>query len=388
MSPRVMTFLKVAISVALIGLLLLRVDVGAVWATLRGTRLPLLLLAMVLYGGAVASNAIKWGTLLRAQGVRAPLSSLLRHTFVGVFFNNFMPFIGADMIRGYGLVRETAATADVAVSVVVDRLVGLLAFTSAGALSALVAVRVFGIDEPALLVVEQVGLLLTVVLAIGFGLLLSGRLRRLVERLVARVPRLGPLVPLVGNLSAAVGSYRTRPGALLAAYGVGLVTILLSNLVNWLLFEAILAPNLELIDVFHLQPDHRPDDGAAHLDCGARGEPTHFPVAVRSGRGAGKFRCCGVPAFAVDHRADERARRPNLDGGTRADDRRPTTDDRRPTTDDRRVPLGATTDVPASGNPPLGATTDDGRVPELGAMTDMEVVRSSVVGRRSSDSNQ
>ncbi len=239
MSPRVMLLLKIGVSVALIALLFYRVDGGAVWAALRATRLPLLLMAMTLYVGAIASNALKWGVLLRAQGTRAPWSSLLRHTFVGVFFNNFLPFVGADMIRGYGLVREMSNTAGVAVSVVVDRLVGLLVFASAGTLSALFAVRVQGLREPALLVVEQVGLLLTLGLLVGFALLLSGRLRRLVERVVARVPRLAPIVPLVANLSAAVGAYRSQPGALLLAYAVGLSTVFLSNVVNWFLFEAI-----------------------------------------------------------------------------------------------------------------------------------------------------
>ncbi|MDQ4076309.1 MAG: flippase-like domain-containing protein [Chloroflexota bacterium] len=239
MNARLIMLLKVTSSVALIILLFFRVDPQNVWDALRHTDLSLLLIGMLFYLGAIASNAVKWGVLLRAQGVQAPLGSLVRHTFVGVFFNNFLPFIGADMIRGYGMVREVSNTADVAVSVVVDRLVGLLVFATAGTLSAVVAVRFVGIDEPALVVVEQMGLLLTGGLLLAFLLLLSGRLRRLVERVVARVPGLAPLEPIVTKLSAAVGSYRSRPGALLTAYGVGLTTILLANIVNWLLFVSI-----------------------------------------------------------------------------------------------------------------------------------------------------
>ncbi|MGH2543767.1 MAG: lysylphosphatidylglycerol synthase transmembrane domain-containing protein [Ardenticatenaceae bacterium] len=239
MNARLMTLLKAGISILLILLLFLRVDAGEVWRALRETSLSLLILAMLLYVGAIATNAIKWGVLLHAQGIRAPLSSLLRHTFVGVFFSNFLPFVGADMIRGYGLVREMSNPADVAISVIVDRIVGLLAFTSAGTLAAAVAVRVQGLNDPALLFIERAGILMTTGLALGFLLTLSGRLRRMVERLVARVPRLAPLVPLVAKLSAAVGAYRSRPAALALAYGVGLTTILLSNVVNLLLFESI-----------------------------------------------------------------------------------------------------------------------------------------------------
>lgn len=241
MKERLFALLKLLIGLALLALLAYRVDLGTVWGLLRASHLGLLLVAMGLYLAAIASNALKWGVLLRAQGVRVPFGSLLRHTFVGVFFNNFMPFVGADVIRGYGLVQETSSAADVAVSVLVDRLVGLLAFASAGTFAALLAVRL-GIDEPALWIVAQLGLALTFGLIVGFLLLLSGRLRRLVEHGVGRLPLLRPLLPLVGRLSGAVGAYRARPGALLLAYLVGLSTILLSNGVNWLLFSALGQP--------------------------------------------------------------------------------------------------------------------------------------------------
>ncbi len=236
---RLLTLLKVLVSVLLIVILFQRVDFGEVWATLSGANLGLVSLAMLIYGGAVASNAVKWGVLLRAQGVHAPLSSLLRHTFVGVFFNNFLPFLGGDVVRGYGLVRETANTASVAISVLVDRIVGLLVFASAGTLAALLAVQVSDANDAALVALAQAGLVVTVGLGVAFALMLSGRMRRLAERVVGFIPLLRPILPLVVKLSTAVGAYRRQPRALFVAYCVGMATIGLSNVVNWLLFEAI-----------------------------------------------------------------------------------------------------------------------------------------------------
>lgn len=257
MNGRLLTLLKLLVSLVLIVLLLRQVDIAEVWAVLRQASLPLTALAILLYLGAITSNAVKWGVLLRAQGVRVPFGSLLRHTFVGVFFNNFLPIIGADVVRGYGLARETATTAGAAVSVVVDRLVGLLVFMSAGTLAALVAVRWQGLANAeavgVLVAVERVGLVVTLGLLVGFLVLLSGRVRGVAERLVARVPLLRPVVPIVLKLSAAVGAYRERPGALVVAYGVGLTTILLSNVVNWLLFAAIKV-EIDPIYVFIFNP--------------------------------------------------------------------------------------------------------------------------------------
>jgi uncharacterized protein (TIRG00374 family) len=238
--------------------LLRQVDVARVWDELRQVRAPLLALAIVLYLGAITSNAAKWAVLLRAQGVRVPFLSLLRHTFVGVFFNNFLPIVGGDMVRGYGLARETATAAGAAVSVVVDRLVGLLVFTSAGTLAALVAVRspglVGGSAAQPLMAVARVGLVVTVGLFAGFLVLLSGRVRDLVERSVGRISLLRPVLPILVTLSAAVGAYRRRPVALVAAYLVGLTTILLSNVVNLLLFFSVGVSDLNWIYVFIFNP--------------------------------------------------------------------------------------------------------------------------------------
>lgn len=253
MRSHLLTLLKVLVSVALIVILFQRVDVGEVWGALRGASLGLLVAAMVVYGGAVASNAVKWGVLLRALGVQVPLSSLLRHTFVGVFFNNFLPFVGGDVVRGYGMVRETANTADVAVSVVVDRIVGLLVFASAGTLAALLAVLVPGFDDNTLEGIARAGLVVTAGLGIAFALMLSGRMRRLAERVVGFIPLLRPVLPMVVKLSAAVGAYRRKPSALVAAYAVGFSTILLSNVANWLLFQAI-RQNVEFLHVSILNP--------------------------------------------------------------------------------------------------------------------------------------
>lgn len=243
MNGRVLTLLKLLVSLGLIALLLRQVDIAEVWAVLRGANLLLVVLAIVLYLGAIMSNAAKWAVLLRAQGVQVPFGSLVRHTFVGVFFNNFLPIVGADVVRGYGLARETATTAGAAVSVVVDRLVGLLVFTSAGTLAALVTVRWSGIASGEavglLAAVGWVGFVVTLGLLIGFLVLLSDRVRGLVEQLTTHLLLLRPVVPIVLKLSAAVGAYRRRLAVLLVAYGVGVITILLSNVVNWLLFVAI-----------------------------------------------------------------------------------------------------------------------------------------------------
>jgi hypothetical protein len=219
---------------------------------------------------AIVANAAKWQVLLRAQGVRIPFGALLEFQFVGFFFNNFLPAnVGGDVMRGYGLARYTGSAeddssakglqagsegpgasrasqeprrglgdraADAGVSVIVDRIIGLIAYMSSAALAAFVIVNLDGQRE--LRPVEALALAALAILVLGFALLLSRRLRALVTSLCER-RILAPLAPAWRRISAAFGAYRFRYGALALAYGIGLLGIVCTALVNWSLSQAI-----------------------------------------------------------------------------------------------------------------------------------------------------
>lgn len=237
MRDRLMTVLKVAVSLALIIYVFSRVDVGRVGQQLREARPAYLLLALVCYLAAIGINAVKWQVLLRAQGVPIPFVEVLQFQFVGFFFNNFLPAnVGGDLMRGYGLARYTDRTADAAVSVIVDRIVGLMAYMATAAAAAVITVTVTGRSD--LQAVEAVALLALAVLALGFGVLLSRRLRALIGRAFGW-RWLSPLAPLWERVSTAFNAYRFRYGALSAAFGVALLGIVCTTLVNWALSQSM-----------------------------------------------------------------------------------------------------------------------------------------------------
>ncbi len=238
MRDKLITLAKALISLALIAWVFSRVNLAEVGRMLASANGWYLLLALALYLGAIALNAVKWQILLQAQGIRAPLRALLEYTFVGVFFNNFLPAnVGGDVMRGYGLTRYTARLTDAAVSVIVDRVVGLIAYMSAAVVAALIVANTIERNH-GLQVVEYVAFLALAVIAGGFGVLLSRRLRALIGQLF-QWSWLAPLAPIYGRISDALGAYRFRYGALSRAFLVALGGLMLSNLVNWLLAESL-----------------------------------------------------------------------------------------------------------------------------------------------------
>lgn len=251
MRNRIITALKVIVSLGLIAFLVQRVDIAVVGAAVRSANYAWLAAALLLYAGAVTSGGLKWWILLRAQGIDIPFIDLLAYTFQGVFFNNFLPAnVGGDVMRGYGLARYTDRAADAAISVIVDRLVGLMAFMTAAFVAALAAVLLAGQQQlSVILVASGFG---TVGLAVFFGALLSRRVRALVEHLFRR-GLLARLLPLYQKLSEALTAYRFKVSHLALAFCVSLFTLILSNLANYVVVQA-LGGGISLLHIFLFNP--------------------------------------------------------------------------------------------------------------------------------------
>ena len=215
-------------------------DVAQVTQALWQADPAYIVLALVLYMAAILTNTLKWGILLRAQGVEAPWSVLVRSTFVGLFFNNVLPAaVGGDVMRGYELTRYTRRGADAAVSIIVDRIIGLIALTGTAIVSVFYAQLLQAAEGTDLTNTFWVSVMATLALVGGFMLMISRRMRiwvgTLLEQLVQRITLLRPLVPLYNKLAESLGAYRHQPGVIFLALGIALFTWLFSNLVNYTL---------------------------------------------------------------------------------------------------------------------------------------------------------
>lgn len=197
-------------------------------------------LALLLYVAAILTNTLKWGILLRAQGVEAPWSVLVRFTFVGLFFNNLLPAaVGGDLMKGYELTRYTRRGADAAVSIIVDRIIGLIAVTGTAIVSVVYAQVLQAAEGTDLTGTFWASVIATIALISGFMLIISRRMRtwvgNLLEQIAQRFPFLRPLVPIYNKLAESFGAYRHQPGVIFLTLGIALFTWVFSNLVNYTL---------------------------------------------------------------------------------------------------------------------------------------------------------
>jgi len=188
--------------------------------SLARINVPLALVGVFGFGGALLLSAVRWRLLLRVQGIRLTFWEAVRLTFLGQFFHAIVPgTVGGDLVKAYYVAKHTPKKAAVLVSVFADRVVGLvgLALLAAGMLTVILAgglVRDFG--EVRLPVLCVLAVLVAVAGLLAF--LISGRFRR-----ALRLEKLYRRLPIAHHIAAAgdaAGLYVRRPRWLLAVLAI------------------------------------------------------------------------------------------------------------------------------------------------------------------------
>ena len=166
------------------------------------------------------------------------------------------------MVRGYSVAADTHRAATAAASVVIDRFLGLIVFMMAAAFAS-TAMLLFGKPDgqpfsPEGLFFMRFAALgsvtFTLALLAATAALLSRRLKRLLERVLARLPLAQRTLPIWNRLAAAFDVYRDRPRALLVTAAGSLAIVVLTSINIWLISWAIEPGSITFIEVLAINP--------------------------------------------------------------------------------------------------------------------------------------
>lgn len=136
-------------------------------------------LAFALLMGLLAASALRWEVFLRSLDVVLAPGPTLRLTFVGAFFNAFLPTgVGGDAYKAMRVRNPDVPLSKTLASVLLDRIVGIVCLAAFG-LVAVVARVVAGDSGPVipLAALISLGILVAAGLLVGLGerLFRSGR---------------------------------------------------------------------------------------------------------------------------------------------------------------------------------------------------------------------
>jgi glycosyltransferase 2 family protein len=129
-------FLKIFVSGGLVVWLLNKIDIVKVCDVIQNLHTGILILVLGVIWITIFTIAKRWQLVARLGGIKAPLGNLTEATFIGAYFNQFLPSsVGGDFFRILALRRHGASINNAVTSVLVDRLFG---FISLGILCLLV----------------------------------------------------------------------------------------------------------------------------------------------------------------------------------------------------------------------------------------------------------
>lgn len=186
---------------------------------LREADLRLLLLGLALILPVFPIQAARWWLLMRCRGMRVPFARAFRLTMVGLFFNFCMPgMTGGDVVKAYYAAKGSGARGVAVMSVIFDRVTGLMGLVLLAGIAGLVMLWRGGLDAGAHELVRTVTAMIWLGFAcavVGALLYLSKRVRRVIG-LDKLFGRLGPEHLLV-RIDDAAAAYRDHPGAIVSA---------------------------------------------------------------------------------------------------------------------------------------------------------------------------
>jgi len=210
MWKRLRGLIWLGLAIAALGYLVSSTDAESFGRALKGVEWSWLSGAVLLYLSSQTLLATRWVLLLRVQGVRISLFQAVKLTYLGLFYNNMMPgAVGGDLLKGWYITHhsEKGQRVEAAVTVFVDRLVGLMGMMMVGTLASLfvgseLVVRLGGRE---IQVRYMVWMVLGVMVAVAV-MFLSRRVRRalLLSWLLEKLP----FTKLLRQIDAAIRVYR------------------------------------------------------------------------------------------------------------------------------------------------------------------------------------
>lgn len=119
--------LRFIISASLIIFVFSKIDLKNVLNCLKEANIFLLAFSLSLHFVGVLLGSSRWRVLLESYGIDVPHKELYRLYMIGSFFNTFLPTsVGGDAIRMYKVSSLTDKRAQAAISVLIERFIGML----------------------------------------------------------------------------------------------------------------------------------------------------------------------------------------------------------------------------------------------------------------------
>ncbi|MEW6284120.1 MAG: lysylphosphatidylglycerol synthase transmembrane domain-containing protein, partial [Candidatus Eremiobacterota bacterium] len=228
-----------------------------VWRQFQTALILPLVVAVAVQSVSVLITTWRWQMLLGVQGVPVRYWDLVSLSMIGLFFSSILPgAVGGDVLKMLYVVQHAPGRrTEAALTILVDRIMGLLGLCLVAVVSVLFSLR-FLSQAPR--DVQLATLIVGAGSLAAFAFVLSVTMREHLQRLPGVSPLLGwlarrlpeKLTASVGRIVRAIDLYREQPRVLLWALGISVVTHVVAAWTVYLIGRAFHETNLPLWGYF------------------------------------------------------------------------------------------------------------------------------------------
>ena len=200
--------------------------------------------------------ATRWIVLLRVHKVYISLYQAVKLTYLGLFYNNIMPgAVGGDILKGWFITYHSHKDlrVEAAVTVFVDRLIGLTGIIFVGALAGLIVGTRLQIPLAGYTIqVRWLIWAIFVAMLLAALVFLSHRLRRLL--MISHLLEKLPFASFLRKIDQAIQLYRHHTPTIIIAFLITAVIQGLSIVAVWILTQALHLDNITLVHCLLIMP--------------------------------------------------------------------------------------------------------------------------------------
>lgn len=244
------SIVRIAISFGLLALLfwLMRREARDIWGTLAACRIEFLFIAAGILLVNVLMLAYRLKIIFLGENLKISLKDAHQLTYIGYFFNNFMPTaVGGDIVKAHYASLANKEKMRSYASVFMDRIIGLYTFLVVAAIALLVDRGKFQLEA-----VRSMVFIFLALGALGFIIVTNEAVARFVKKFFMRIKmmRLGEKLYEAYDI---VRDYRNRLGVVTEAFFISIIAQGLYFIVVHMLFLA-LGKDVGLGNIFLIMP--------------------------------------------------------------------------------------------------------------------------------------
>jgi len=119
---------RIALSLIILSLVFSKIDMDRTKAILASANIGLIMCSFSVFFFVNVAMLFRWFVFIRALNISVSICAVVRNFFLGLFGNLFLPSsVGGDILKTFGLCKESANKTRVVASVLLDRLSGFAA---------------------------------------------------------------------------------------------------------------------------------------------------------------------------------------------------------------------------------------------------------------------